>query len=86
MELNAEILQTKLTTRKEHKCPLCTFKSFDMEKITKHITEYGLRQIKKGILVIGSNVALLPISLETSIDTGKDMWNWISKRLLLPVR
>ena len=39
--------QTKLTPRKEHKCPMCTFKSFDMGEITKHITECGLRQMEK---------------------------------------
>jgi hypothetical protein len=45
-----KILQTKLTPRQEHKCPTCTFKSFDIVVITKHITECGLRQMDKKYL------------------------------------
>lgn len=39
--------QMKTTPRKERKCPMCKFKSFDMDEITKHITECGLKQLNK---------------------------------------
>nr|XP_034304729.1 uncharacterized protein LOC117682052 [Crassostrea gigas] len=39
--------QMKTTPRKERKCPMCKFKSFDMDEITKNITECGLKQLNK---------------------------------------
>ena len=47
--------QTKLTPRKEHKCPMCKFKSFDMVEITRHITDCGLKQMEKKYFCAQSN-------------------------------
>ncbi|XP_061196004.1 uncharacterized protein LOC133204279 [Saccostrea echinata] len=38
---------TKLTPRKESKCPMCRFKTYDMAEMTRHITECGLKHIER---------------------------------------
>ncbi|XP_056001584.1 uncharacterized protein LOC125656620 [Ostrea edulis] len=58
--------QTKLTPRKEHKCPMCRFRSFDMVEITKHITECGLKQMDQK--------KYLCDRVECSFSTNK-LWN-----------
>ena len=37
----------KTTPRKEQKCPMCKFRSFDLEVMKKHITDCGLRQLER---------------------------------------
>nr|XP_022290525.1 uncharacterized protein LOC111102166 [Crassostrea virginica] len=38
---------TKLTPRKEAKCPMCRFKTYDMAEMTRHITECGLKHVER---------------------------------------
>lgn len=38
---------TKLTPRKEAKCPMCRFKTYDMAEMTRHITECGLKNLER---------------------------------------
>ena len=38
---------TKTTPRKQTKCPMCSFKTWDMDELKNHLGECGLGQIQK---------------------------------------
>ncbi|KAK3103800.1 hypothetical protein FSP39_021992 [Pinctada imbricata] len=42
--------QTKTTPRKERKCPMCPFKTIDMENMKEHLAICGLKQMEKRFL------------------------------------